>query len=507
MFKKFSISLLFVKCVELCYFKIGDNMENKTEKIIKIVIYSLQIVMSCVFAYLIYETQFIPMDYMIGGSVALIGLLIGEYFLIFYKKSKSKRSIITQVLSVILSVLLIVGSTYVYQMGAVVDLLGTKTFQQRAISMIVLKDSPIRNQEHLEGSRVGYVSSIDQETMQFSMKTFEKEVGKLTYQSMKDFHQLVEKLYDKDVDAVILDEAFRSLIQQDYEHFQEDTRVVYQIVKDEGVVHSKSVDVTEKPFLVYVSGNDEYGEMTTISRSDVNMLVAVNPNTHQILLVSIPRDTYYPLHRNGQYDKFTHTGVYGLQESIDTLQDMMSEDINYYVRMNFTSFMNIVDALGGITVDSPHDFITKIGKYHIQKGENTLNAHQALAFVRERKSFLDGDFERGRNQQRMIKAIIEKVCSSAILTSFSSVLDAVSESIETSMSADEMNALVQFQLSKMPHWDVQTYQLSGVPASMPCYSMGGVSASVVQVYESSIQQARDYIDTLMNNQTVQVKAK
>ena len=282
--------------------------------------------------------------------------------------------------------------------------------------------------------------------------------------------------------------------------------MIYQVKKDESAVNAKSVNVTEKPFLVYISGNDEYGGLSAVSRSDVNMLAAVNPTTKQILLISIPRDTYYPLHMNGQLDKFTHGGIYGLQESIDTLKDIVNEDINYYVRMNFTSFVKIVDAIGGITVNSPAEFTTKIGKYKIKKGENNLNAKQALAFVRERKSFADGDFARGRNQQRMIAAVVKKVASPAILTSFSSVLDTVSQSVETNLSSNDINALVQMQLSQMPSWDIQSYQILGEPQSQPCYSMGGISASVIVPQKESIEQATKYIDQLMSNEKVVTEA-
>lgn len=162
--------------------------------------------------------------------------------------------------------------------------------------------------------------------------------------------------------------------------------------------------------------------------------------------------------------------------------------------------------LGGITVNSPAEFTTKIGKYKIKKGENNLNAKQALAFVRERKSFADGDFARGRNQQRMIAAIVKKVASPAILTSFSSVLDTVSQSVETNLSSNDINALVQMQLSQMPSWDIQSYQILGEPQSQPCYSMGEISASVIVPQKESIEQATKYIDQLMSNEKVVTEA-
>ena len=481
-------------------------MKSKLELTLNWIVFFIQIVTSCLFLYIVYTIQLVPMNYIYILGAILLLLVIGAYFLIFYKKPKSKRSLITQILSIILSGVMVVGAFYVYKVGTVVDLLTAETFQKRAISVIVLKDSDIRNENMLPDHQVGYISSIDAETMDYAAKEIKKDVGEISLTNYNDFAELVSALYDKKVDAIILDEAFRTLVDEHKETFDDDTRVIYQVLKDEGTINAKEVDVTTKPFLVFISGNDRYGKIATISRSDVNMLVAVNPTTHQILLISIPRDTYYPLHRNGRYDKFTHTGIYGLQESIDTLQDIMEENINYYGRMNFTSFMNIVDALGGITVNSPSEFTTRIGGYHIKKGENTLNAKQALAFVRERKSFVDGDFERGRNQQRMVAAVVEKICSPAILTSFSSVLDTVSQSVETNFSTNDINALVQMQLSQMPSWDIQSYQIIGTPASRPCYSSGGRNASVVIPHKSSIKQAREYIDDLMKNKVIQTEA-
>lgn len=481
-------------------------MKAFDNKYLKRIVFSIQFISMLLILIVAYTIQLIPMKYLIYVSVLFVLLLIGEYFLIFYKKERSKRSLITQIISMILSCVMVIGAFYIYKTGQVVDLMTESKFQKRAISVIVLKDSPIKNQDQLPKHKTGYISSIDSQTMTYAIDEIKKDIGDIKLTDYKDFTKLVKGFYDKQVDAIILDEAFRSLVEQTDETFSDDTRVIYQVTKDEAVVNAKNVNVTEKPFLIFVSGNDEYGDLSAVSRSDVNMLIGINPKTHQILLISIPRDTYYPLHMNGQLDKFTHAGIYGLQESVNTLQDMVNEEINYYVRMNFTSFINIVDAMGGITVNSPVAFTTKIGKYEIKEGENHLNAKQALSFVRERKSFVDGDFARGRNQQRMISAIVKKVCSPAILTSFSAVLDTVSQSIETNFSSNEINSLVQLQLSDMPKWDIQSYQITGEPNKLPCYSMGGVAASVVQPSVTSIQQATQYIDALMSNQKVQTES-
>lgn len=493
------------------------DSKNKFNKMMNIIVYVVRFLTSILFLGVLWMMGSIPMKYLyvIGGI--LLVLFIGEYFLIFYKKENSKRSLITKILSLILSIVMIIASFYGYQVGRVVDLMGENSFESRAISVIVLNDSPIVNEKHLKDKNLGIITFMDKESMDYAVNDITKNIGTIKTTDFEDFSNLIDALYQGNVDAIILDEAFRTIATTDHEDFDDETRVIYQITKEEESATAKNVDVVEKPFLVYISGNDEYGELKSVSRTDVNMLVAVNPNTKQLLLVSIPRDTYYPLHRNGQYDKFTHTGVYGMDESISTLEDLLQEDINYYVRMNFTSFMNIIDALGGITIDVPvyktlhsndGSFTTRVKNpktkegYTIYPGVNHFDARQALAFVRERKSFVEGEFVRGRNQQLMIKAVVEKACSPAILTSFSKILETVSNSVDTNMSTNEINALIQFQLAKMPDWDIQNYQIKGVSASRPCYSLGNRNASVVVPNMDSVEEVIDYIDALKNGEII-----
>ena len=496
---------ILIYCRKYVNFLWGDIMKSTLEKSLNLIIFAVSIIASISLISMTYALSFIPGKYiliLIGGLIVLLGI---EALLIFYKKPKSKRSIITSVISVILSVCMFVATTYIYKIGQVVDLLAEETFQQRAISLVVLKDSSISNKNVLGGQKVGYISFIDEETMNYSINTIKSEVEDMRYFDYKDFTALTTALYNNEVDCVLIDEAFRSLIEEEKETFSDDTRVVYQVTKQEDSVKANSVDVTEKPFLVFISGNDEWGEISAVSRSDVNMLVGINPTTKQILLVSIPRDTYYPLNRNGQYDKFTHAGIYGLDESIKTLENIVDEEIHYYGKMNFTSFTNIIDALGGITIDSPHEFTTKIGNFKINKGINHLTGKQALWFVRERKSFVNGDFERGKNQQRMIQAVVEKVCSPAILTSFSSILEIVGQSIDTNMTQQEMNALVQLQLTEMPSWDFVTCQIEGQPAWRSVYSMGATEVSVTIPFNSSINEIRDYIDRFMSGEVLTIE--
>lgn len=473
----------------------------------RILIYLLLVASTGFFMYKLINISMIPNKYIIYASIIIAYIDILMLILIFRKgKKKNIRSIISQIISVILSIAISFGSLYIDKLDSAIDLMSSNKFQTRAISVVVLNESKIKNEHDIVNKTIGYVGDINSQTMLFAITVLNENINGVNYKNYSDFSKLTESLYNKKVDAIMIDESFRTLIEDEKKSFTDDTRVIYQITKDESKISSKTVDVVNHPFIVYISGNDEYGELSSVSRSDVNMVAAVNPETKQILLVSIPRDTYYPLHMNGELDKFTHSGLYGLQESINTLQDMIDEDINYYVRMNFTSFMNIIDAIGGITINSPTAFTTKIGHYDIKEGENTLNSKEALAFVRERKSFVDGDFARGRNQQLMMKAVFDKICSPALLTSFSSIIEVVSSSIETNMSREEINALVELQISETPKWNIQTYQIIGDTGMRPCYSAGNKEASVVIPYDTSINKATEYINMLIDGETLEIES-
>ena len=175
--------------------------------------------------------------------------------------------------------------------------------------------------------------------------------------------------------------------------------------------------ITKQPFIVFLSGMDVYGDMDETSRSDVNMIACVNPTAKQVLLISIPRDAYVeiPGITYGEKDKLTHAGMYGIQYSIASVENIFDIDISYYVRINFTSLITMVDALGGIDVNSECAFSTYYKQYNEEtdtwsyyeyaKGINHLDGIHALAFARERMNLVGGDYQRGRNQQAVIEAL------------------------------------------------------------------------------------------------------
>ena len=238
----------------------------------------------------------------------------------------------------------------------------------------------------------------------------------------------------------------------------------------------ESVPVAQKAFHVYVSGIDVFGELTTQSRSDVNLVATVNPNTHKILLTTTPRDYYVtiPGVSGKQKDKLTHAGVYGVETSVATLEHLYGIDIPFYLRVNFTSVIEIVDALGGIDVESKIAFTT--GKdsgvvMDIQEGVNHLNGKEALAFVRERKAFIDGDNQRGKNQQALMTALIRKAFSPMIIFQMSNVIDAIVGNAETNMTENQIKSLIRIQLEELKGWDIESVAASGDDSGKQyCYS-------------------------------------
>lgn len=234
-------------------------------------------------------------------------------------------------------------------------------------------------------------------------------------------------------------------------------------ISAEGPV-AKNIDVTSEPFNVYITGIDQWEEEKgyDLERSDVNMIVTVNPVTKKVLLTSIPRDSYVKLHTAQQMDKLTHTGVYGVDETINTVQDWLGIDLNYYVKMNFTAVRDIINAMGGIRVYSPVEFDSSLRPYHYKKGWNDLGGRQALFFARERHAFEGQDSIRVENQQRVMKAIIKKMTSSkTMLTSYDDVMAAAGKNLSTNMSSKNMTELVKMQITDLADWDIQSQKIEG----------------------------------------------
>ena len=423
-----------------------------------------------------------------------------------YRKKTSNT--LKTILSAFAIILTAVFSFVGLKLAKTLDFLGemtTETVNAKTYSVVVTKDSKYTKLEDLQYRMLLY---YDNELNQ-NQASIDKLTGVMTIVTEKtnDVHELADKLIANEVDAILIEDSYYAIIEEEMEDFRDKIKIVYTFTLEDTIqTIAKEVSVTEEPFVIYISGIDSYGKISSVARSDVNMLAIVNPATRQILLVNTPRDYYVKLHGTSGYrDKLTHAGIYGIDMSVKTMEDLYDIDINYYVRVNFTSLIDIIDAIGGINVYSEYDFTSRIGKYKFKKGYNEINGKQALGFARERYSFADGDRMRGQNQQAVIDAMIKKVCSSkTILTKFDALLDSLKGSFQTNMEYTKMIDLVRMQIAEGGEWQVSSISVDGSGSMERTYSMGKRLLSVLIPYAGSINKAESIIKSVLNDETIEV---
>ena len=479
------------------------NSKSLVQKIVDMkVILLLQVIASSLLLFFIIKLNVLPTLYT-GIVVAIVVVLIGlMYALIRTKEQKSKRSIIGKIMSILLSALMLFACLRVSQGDQLLSKVTGAKEQTQSISVIVKSNHEAKEISDLKGKEFGLNGKTDLSNSTTAIVNIEEKIGKIKQAGYDDFKTLCDDLYDSKIDAIIVNEAYRGMLEEERENFTLETRVVYSIeIKEEVKNITKEVNVTNSPFNVYISGIDTYGPVNTVSRTDVNILVTINPNTKQILMTSIPRDAYVTLASSGEKDKLTHSGIYGVKETVNTVSQWLGTDINYYARVNFTSLTKIVDALGGVTVNSPVAF--NAAGFSFNVGDNYLDGQKALAFVRERKSLTNGDFDRGRNQMRVLGAMFEKMTSAAIITNYSSVLDAIGGSFQTSMESSDITSLVKMQLNNMTGWTTIQQQITGrgQTGGLPSYAMPGYQLYMMVPDATSVTNAKSNIDKVMNGET------
>ncbi|MCD7893369.1 MAG: LCP family protein [Erysipelotrichaceae bacterium] len=433
--------------------------------------FGLQVLLSFVLTSSLIYLNILPTIYL-GIVIVVLALLCFLSFFLMKSSEKKLRSTVGKLLSIISSIVMVIGTVVINQGKSTLSSMITDYTQTTQISVYVLDDSEYEKASDLEGKTIESVSSDDY--MKEAITALKEEDSSLKLTDMDDYTQLVEDLYNGDTDAIYINEGLSATFDEIYEDYESDTRIIYTYtITEETDDISKDVEVTNSSFNVFISGIDTYGSVSTVSRSDVNMIVTVNPVTKQILLASIPRDYYVTLANKGVKDKLTHAGLAGVENSVATLENFLGIEINYYVRVNFTSLVTMVDALGGIDVYSDTD----LPKKGIVEGTNHMDGAMALAFARERYAYASGDNHRVQNQQAVLTAMLKKAMSSAIITNYNSILNAISGSFETNMSESEITSLIKMQISDMSSWDIGQIQLTGIGAMlyggayMPSYKL------------------------------------
>ncbi len=406
----------------------------------------------------------------------------------------------SSIVAILMIIVLTLGSFY---LGGTLNFFGNITGgkQIQNFYVIVNADSEYQKLKDIEGQTVGLMA---QESESYT-KAQEKLQDKVDVQLEKKgtYDAVAQALINREYEAVYLNSAYYEMAVEEVTGFDTTTtRILEEItVIAEGSENEKSVSVTEDSFNMYVSGIDTAGSIGNISRTDVNMLVTVNPKTRTILLTSIPRDYYVQLGTIGAYDKLTHSGLYGIEETTATIENLFGVDINYYARVNFTTVVNLVDALGGITVNSDYSFVgtgQDGTQYSFYAGLNDLNGEQALAFARERYSFSEGDNQRVKNQQAVLSGVINKVTgSTSILTNYNSILNALEDNFQTSLTQKDMTSLVKMQLKDMSGWTIIQQSVSGSGGMTPVYSIPHMSVYVMYPDEATVTAASQQIQSVM----------
>lgn len=443
-------------------------MKTLLSRKLSLVFLIAQFLISAALVGVAFYVGFIPLKYIVALIVLCLFLLAYEVF----SQMTDKIYIVGRVLCALICFFYIGGGYYCVNTYSAIDEMAGQQVKVDEISCIVLKDDPAQSIYDTKDYTFGILAANDRENTNKALAEVQAAIGKepatIEYQ---DNDTLIDALYAKDVNVIVINEANRSPIEEYYKTFSGDTRVL-NTHKVETIIQEdeKLDDITKTPFNVYLSGIDVYGSIKTTSRSDVNVIVTVNPNTKQILLTSTPRDYYVPLTvSNGIPDKLTHAGIHGVDCSIGTLENLYGIDIDYYVRVNFTSVRKIVDLLGGVKVYSDYDFTSDWGP-SFKKGYNQVNGKQALAFCRERHHFANGDYQRGRDHQHMIEAILNKAMSPDILPNYADLLKTASKNFQTNMSTKEITALAKMQLNDMSQWTIKYANAAGQGASKTTYS-------------------------------------
>lgn len=493
------------------------------KKIIKWAEPVIQTVISVLLLALMVASGLLPVKYL-GIAVVLVLLLLALTFLSARSKNTAARSL-GAILALVVCVVLIVAVVYLRQiMSALHQISGTDT-QIVNVAVLVPAEDPAQSIGETAGYRFGLYEGADASLLEEMVR----EIGDLNGDAdlQTDLFEsplaLTTALLDGRIDAAVCNKAFFPLLEEAVEDFSARTRILYEkefeteidssgawkrgwIGSDgagtgasaqEAVKKGKVWELTKEPFTVLISGIDVSGPINTTSRSDVNILMTVNPVTHRILLTTTPRDyyVYIPGISGDRRDKLTHAGIYGVRNSMNALENLYGIGISDYIRINFDSLVQLVDVLGGVDVNSEVAFDS--GTNHFVKGVNHLNGEQALAFSRNRYAFEEGDVQRGKNQMLVLTAIIDKLQSPALLKNPAQVLDVIAKSMQTSITTGQITKVIAWQLDNAHKWQIDRQSVTGTGDAQKPYSMPDTELYVMWPDEASVREASGKIRDMM----------
>ena len=465
-------------------------------KIVNSTLLGVYTLLAAFLIFTIFRYHFLAFRYVnILVTVLILAVAVLSGFLIF--KGKAGKTT-----SAILIVALLVGSVSMYAVKGLVDLSAgvnsTSNYSEYEMSIVVPADSDVKDLKQL--TNVLAPSGNDQDNVQTLMKNISQTQGQeLTVDTASSYLAAYKSLTSGEAKAMVLNSVFEDTIRGEDPDYASKIKKIYtyKISKKIDTAIGKQ-NPNAEVFNIYVSGIDTYGPISSVSRSDVNIIMTVNRKTKKVLLTTTPRDAYVPIADGGlnQPDKLTHAGIYGVDVSVHTLENLYGIDLNYYVRLNFTSFLKLIDLLGGIDIENDQEFT--VGNTHYPIGNISLNSEQALTFVRERYSLNGGDNDRGKNQEKVIAAVIKKLTSTDALKNYNAILSGLQDSVQTDMSLETMMNLINTQLESGGSYNVTSQALTGTGnTGLPSYAMPEANLYMMEIDQNSLAAAKAAIQEVM----------
>lgn len=464
--------------------------KKKLNKLFLIINYLLSIVVLLMVSIL----NILPFKYLI---VAFILVIVFNLIISICLLKKKKIGYLLSIVFIIISgfVIYYLSTTYNFLSYFNKDNYKTETFL-----VLALKDSDYSKLDDLDGLDIGYVKN----EITSINKALDKINKKIDIENIEydNYHLVFDDMIDKKLTSGLIEESNYNMILEENPNYEDLFKIIDKIKIITKIDNRDgNVNVTEDTFNILISGIDTAGDISNVGRSDVNIILTVNPKTKQILMTSIPRDYYVQLYNTTGYkDKLTHAGIYGIDMSINTIEELLDININYYFRVNFTTLENIIDAIGGVDVYSEYSFVSYIGSYQFYKGYNHMNGNQALGFARERKTLPEGDISRAKNQQAVIDGIIRKLTSFSSITKYSNVINSLKDTFQTNMTDNDITSLIKMQLNDNASWNITSNVLSGTGASEYTYSYKGQKLYVMIPDDSSVNDAIDLINQVVSGQ-------
>lgn len=494
----------------------NPNQRSLGFTIFAIVLSIVLVVTAGIMVYEILKLEILPSNILLPVILVIILFSLILLLLINFCAHGLATKIIFSFLVILISVAYGLGDYYLYSTASTLNIVTEQAAKSKnTVSLIVMAESTKTDVQDINGSKIGVLKNINKEGTKKSLNDISKQNIGYSTEKFDNVPAMLQALYEGEVDAIILNEAYRSNVSEieNYGNFNNETKVIHQTVYyTKEANNSLAVsDITSKPFTILITGNDSFGTLDEVSRSDVNMIVTINPLTSTILMTSIPRDAFVTevcddyACNYGVEDKLTHTGIYGADTTKDTLENLLDIDINYIFRVNFSSMIDIVDALGGIDIDVAEGmavsrFYSDSTLEGVHEGQNHLNGKRALAYSRERKAYLDGDVQRARNQQQVLQAMFKKASSPEIITKYSNILKAVGKAFDTNMTTKEITSFIKYQLQASPSWKFEQYVLKGENTLKVSPELG-MEVSAVELYAYSIQTASEKIEAVLDGKS------